>query len=41
MFKVMKKHVPALKDKIIPEWKSKSGLLSESDRERLDQFMQD
>ena len=41
MFKAMKKHIPALKDKTIPEWKSKNTVLSESDREALDLFIKD
>jgi hypothetical protein len=37
----MKKHIPAAKDKILPAWKSKTGLLSETDKEGLDLFIKD
>ncbi len=40
MFKAMKKHVPVLQGKTIPEWKSKNGLLSGSDKEGLDRFVE-
>ncbi|MBN2275223.1 MAG: flavodoxin family protein [Bacteroidales bacterium] len=40
MFKAMKKYIPGVKNKILPEWKSKNGLLSESDKESLNAFIQ-
>ncbi|MBN1413675.1 MAG: flavodoxin family protein [Bacteroidales bacterium] len=39
MFRAMKKHIPNAPEDSIPEWKSKNGLLSESDKEGIVTFI--
>jgi flavodoxin len=39
MFRVMKNHINPPADSVIPEWKSKTGLLSESDKISIARFV--
>jgi flavodoxin len=39
MFRAMRKHIPGKVESIMPEWKSKNSVLSESDKESIARFI--